>query len=417
MADQTSTIPKGWKMTTLGNQIKVGRGSSPRPIQDFLSDRGIPWVKIADASASETRYIVKTKECIKEEGRSTSVKVGDLIVSNSATPGIPKFMGINACVHDGWLVFSDYKDLDKLYLYYFFLDYRRTLEHSASGTVFVNLQTEIVRNIEMNLPSLPEQQAIASVLSSLDDKIELSREQNKTLEATAQAIFKEWFVNFNFPGANGKMIDSELGQIPEGWRVGKLGDILSNIESGSRPKGGIDSALKNGIPSVGAESIDGVGNYNFSGTKYVTKDFFDLMKRGLVKDYDILIYKDGAYVGKKAMFGLGFPFDIFAVNEHVFILRTNKISNQFFLYFLLKQEELSQLNTNSAQPGLNQEAIKNLRILIPQVDSVNKFGQIVNLLIDKILINSKQIQTLSALRDALLPRLMKGEVRVEEFNS
>ncbi|MDP1760399.1 MAG: restriction endonuclease subunit S, partial [Candidatus Woesebacteria bacterium] len=184
MDNQTSIIPNSWRITKLGNQIRVGRGSSPRPIQDFISDHGIPWVKIADASASETRYIVKTKECIKEEGRSTSVKIGDLIVSNSATPGIPKFLGIDACVHDGWLVFADYKDLDKLYLYYFFLDYRRTLEHSASGTVFVNLQTEIVRNIEMNLPPIAEQQAIAKVLSSLDDKIELLREQNKTLEAT-----------------------------------------------------------------------------------------------------------------------------------------------------------------------------------------------------------------------------------------
>ena len=147
-------------------------------------------------------------------------------------------MGIDACVHDGWLVFSEYKDLDKLFLYYFFLDYRRTLEHSASGTVFVNLQTEIVRNIELNLPSLPEQRAIAGVLSVFDDKIELLREQNKTLEAAAQAIFKEWFVNFNFPGATGKtksrsegssatgMIDSELSKIPEGWRVGKIKDLI-----------------------------------------------------------------------------------------------------------------------------------------------------------------------------------------------
>ena len=126
MINQSAVIPTGWKKTTLGRQIRVGRGSSPRPIHDFLSNCGIPWVKIADASASETRYVLKTKEFIKEEGRSTSVKVGDLIVSNSATPGIPKFMGIDACVHDGWLVFNDYKDLDKLYLYYFFLDYRKT---------------------------------------------------------------------------------------------------------------------------------------------------------------------------------------------------------------------------------------------------------------------------------------------------
>jgi len=111
-------IPENWTETTLGEVLKIGRGSSPRPIQDFIVDKnGIPWVKIADATASSNRYIEKTKEFIKEEGRSTTVLVGDLIVSNSATPGIPKFMKIEACVHDGWLVFSEYKNIDKLYLY------------------------------------------------------------------------------------------------------------------------------------------------------------------------------------------------------------------------------------------------------------------------------------------------------------
>ena len=151
-----NNIPNGWIETTLGRLVKVGRGSSPRPIHNYLSTEGIPWVKIADATASDNKYIEKTKQFIIEEGRSTSVKPGNLIVSNSATPGIPKIMAINACVHDGWLVFDDYNNIDKLFLYYFFLFFRKKLNHSASRSVFKNLKTDIVRNIELIIPTTIE---------------------------------------------------------------------------------------------------------------------------------------------------------------------------------------------------------------------------------------------------------------------
>jgi len=412
MADQTTTIPKGWKMTTLGQQIKVGRGSSPRPIQDFLSDHGIPWVKIADASASETRYITKTKEFIKEEGRSTSVKTGDLIVSNSATPGIPKFMGIDACVHDGWLVFSEYKDLDKLFLYYFFLDYRRTLEHSASGTVFVNLQTEIVRNIELNLPSLPEQRAIAAVLSSLDDKIELLREQNKTLEATAQAVFKEWFVNFNFPGATGKMIDSELGKIPEGWRVGKIKDLV-DILSGF---------------AFSSSNFSQDGKYKLVTIKNVQDRHFDPETKdrlsalpARIPDYckldtgDILLSLTGN-VGRICLVN----GDNFLLNQRVAKLKEKNPSDYAFTYLLFLQDSIFSLlqstASGTAQQNLSPIQTKEIEIIIADRKTLDQFGMVANKLIQKISDNNSQIQTLSRLRDTLLPKLMKGEVRVAGFN-
>ena len=112
------------------------------------------------------------------------------------------------------------------------------------------------------------------------------------------------------------------------------------------------------------------------------------------------------------MFGNGFPFDKFAINEHVFILRSNEKSNQFFLYFLLEQDELATLNANSAQPGLNQEAMKSFQILIPPYELIEKFGIVAKNIVDKILFNSKQIQTLENLRDTLLPKLLSGEVRI-----
>lgn len=420
MADQTgqvkseklrvkSEIPEEWKMTTLGQQIKVGRGSSPLPIQDFLSNNGIPWVKIADASASESRYIEKTREFIKEEGRSTSVKIGDLIVSNSATPGIPKFMKIDACVHDGWLVFSEYKELDKLFLYYFFLDYRRTLEHSASGTVFVNLQTEIVRSIELNLAPLPEQRAIASVLSSLDDKIELLREQNKTLEATAQAIFKEWFVKFNFPvefgvnsgklkrknigykDAGGKMIDSELGQIPEGWRVGTVNDFIKRETISYRCDQ--DDLLSKGKTPIIDQGTSGLYGYTEREPDFQAS-----------KENPVILFTNHTC-------NMWFVNYSFCAIQNVIPFRGNDKYDIFFVYYMTLGR-VSFIEYKGHWPDFEQK-----EYIIPTPKIANEFAEFVKPLQYKIWNNISQIQTLSTLRDTLLPKLMRGEVRVEGFNN
>ena len=215
-----------WKEVRLGDVCSIQRGASPRPIQKFISKEGMPWVKIADATGISSRYISSTSEYIIKEGISKSriVHPGDLIVSNSATPGLPKFMAIEACVHDGWLIIRDLDGIDKVFLYYVFINIRRRLSNQANGSVFMNLKTDIVKDFVIKLPTLDDQRRIASILSSLDRKIELNNKINADLEEMAQAIFKNWFVDFE-PFKDGKFVDSELGMIPEGWKVGKITDI------------------------------------------------------------------------------------------------------------------------------------------------------------------------------------------------
>jgi len=416
MTQTQNKIPKGWKLTRLGNQIKVGRGSSPRPIQNFLSCHGIPWVKIADASASETRYILKTKECIKEEGRSTSVRVGDLIVSNSATPGIPKFMGIDACVHDGWLVFNDYKELNKLYLYYFFLDYRKTLEHSASGTVFVNLQTEIVRNIEILLPPLPEQKAIAGVLSSLDDKIELLREENRTLEEMAQALFKRWFVEFEFPDANGRpyrstggrMIKSELGEIPEGWRVGRLKDF-GNIICGKTPSKSIKKYFNGDILFI---KIPDMHNQIFI---IETED--SLTKIGADSQTNKYIPEDSICVSCIATVGLvSMTIKTSQTNQQINSIIPSEDYFREYLYLSCKNmyKYLNALGTSgSATLNINTKSFSNIVTLVPDKKILKEYSQITKPMFNKMKNNLLEIQSLSRFRDTLLPKLMRGEIRIK----
>lgn len=140
-------VPKGWEVKELGSLMTIKRGGSPRPIKDFISDKGLNWVKISDATAEDNPFLFSTKEYIKYEGLSKTVllKKGSLILSNSATPGLPRFLELDACIHDGWLYFSDIKSLTQEYLYFFFLNIRNDLVAQGNGSVFTNLKTDIVK--------------------------------------------------------------------------------------------------------------------------------------------------------------------------------------------------------------------------------------------------------------------------------
>ncbi|MBN2541642.1 restriction endonuclease subunit S [bacterium] len=279
------------------------------------------------------------------------------------------------------------------------------LNQFALGSSHPLITQTLLKSIDVEICNDPiEQRAIAGVLSSLDDKIDLLHRQNATLEAIAETMFRQWFIE--------RRPEPVEGEEDDEWEEKLLGDILTSIESGSRPKGGINPDLTDGIPSIGAENINGLGKYNYASTRYISEDFYKNMKKGIVKDYDILIYKDGAYIGKKSMFANGFPFYKCAVNEHVFILRTNRIYEQLFLYFALHQEELALLNANSAQPGLNQTSMKSFKVYFPDLGKIKLFSNNIKPLIDKIFVNGNHIHKLENLRDTLLPKLMSGEVRV-----
>jgi type I restriction enzyme S subunit len=395
MTQKNNQIPEGWVKTTLGAIVKINRGSSPRPIQKYLTNKpGIPWVKISDATASQSRKIEETKEFIIEGGRSTTVYPGDLIVSNSATPGIPKFMSIEACVHDGWLTFNENKKINDLYLYYFFVNFRKHLEHAAVGTVFKNLKTETVKNIELNLPPLYEQKAIAGVLGCLDDKIELLREQNKTLEALGQALFKKWFVDFNFPDKNGnpykdsggEMIESELGVIPTNWKPGKFVEITS-ISSGKRPNEKSDHESKTyNVPLYGASKI-----------------------MGYVKDY---LYNEKILItGRVGTHGIiNKVYENCWPSDNTLVL-TSKFFN--FSFYSMKALDFKKMNKGAVQPLITQTDMKNTPLVLPDEMILNNFETLLNPIEYNIYNNKKQIQTLSKMRDTLLPELISGSIRVK----
>jgi type I restriction enzyme S subunit len=402
-----------WIKKKVGDLCVVGRGSSPRPINNpaYFEGGKIPWIKIADATASG-KFIYKTKEVVTELGASFSRRLqpGALIIATSGVSlGQIKLLGVEGCIHDGWLYVNNFNGIDKEFLYYRLLIMQDEFLGRAYGAAIQNINTEILRESEIYLPPISIQLKIASILSAYDDLIENNLKRIRLLEEAVRILYKNEFGNF-------QVSNKEFDTLPKGWVVKSIGDIYSKLESGSRPKGGIDKELNVGIASVGAENVIGLGKYNYQNEKLITEAFFEKMNRGIIEDRDILIYKDGAYIGKTTLFQGGFPHEKCCVNEHVFLLRTKDINYQYFLFFTLNQnlyfEKMQQLNANAAQPGINQESLKSLKIIWPSLNAVKEFNKEIELVIKLIFNLAKQNTKLREARDILLPRLMSEEIEV-----
>src|SRR5699024_3701762 len=156
-----------------------------------------------------------------------------------ATPGLPKIMKTKAFIHDGWLLLRNFKNVRKEFLYYVLIQNREKLLQLSNGSVFNNLKTDIVKNFKVNIPSLKTQDVILRMITMIEDKIDLNKQIIENLEELSQTLFKRWFVDFEFPDENGnpykssggEMVDSELGEIPKGWKIAKLRSIV-NIRTG-----------------------------------------------------------------------------------------------------------------------------------------------------------------------------------------
>jgi type I restriction enzyme S subunit len=306
------------------------------------------------------------------------------------------------------------------YLYYALRTKLSLLQSYSSGVTTKFLTLVILHNIDLEVPTKISQEKIIKILSAYDDLIENNTRRIQILEEMAQRIYREWFVNFHFPGYEKvKFVDSELRRIPEGWEALSMGDILRTIESGSRPKGGIDPN-ETGIPSIGAENILGLGKYEFDKEKYVSVEFFKGIRKGKIGSGDVLLYKDGAKIGRKSMFRDDFPHEVCCINEHVFILRTNSRCSQNYLYFYLDRSDVTKmiisLNANAAQPGINQTGVKSLSILLPKRELIVLFDEQVNSLLALLFNLAKKNQLLRKKRDLLLPKLISSKIDVENMD-
>lgn len=355
-----------------------------------------------------------------ETHKRTQLEPNDILITNSGTIGR---MALVKDIPETYrttfqksvaIVKPDISVVLPTYLYYKLQNCVTDFVNCSNGSAQKNLLLGTIRKFQIDLhEDFAQQERLSSILAAYDNLIENNQKQIKLLEEAARRLYKEWFVDLRFPGYEDTPI---VDGVPEGWKKCLLGDINCSLESGSRPKGGIDASLVDGVPSIGAENVIGLGCYNYSSEKLITKDFFSKMKRGKLCDKDILIYKDGAYIGRTSLFQDGFPHLEAAVNEHVFLLHAADEHIQYYLFFTLYQQEyyqkMQKLNKNAAQPGINSKAMMSLPVLLPTEDILDGFDSFATPLMHKIFNLAKQNRRLELARDRLLPKLMSGEIEV-----
>jgi type I restriction enzyme S subunit len=441
-----------WRDVQLGNVAQIRRGSSPRPIIDFMANDGMPWVKIADATQSNSRFIDSTKEFIKQEGvpRSVIVEKDDLILSNSGTAGLPKFMGLTACVHDGWQVFKELDGIDKEFLYYTLINIRSRLLFNAYDSTMKNLTLDMVREAKINLPPLPIQKKIAHILSTLDEKIELNQKINQTLEEIAQALFKSWFVDFDPVhakaeckseqeletaatklGISKEILDlfpsefeeSEMGMIPKGWNIVKFEDIAS-VRKGLSYKGKHKSENEDDTPMFNLGNFGRSGQYRPEKIAHYNGDYKDrhLIRGGQLMIANTDMTQDRIILGlpllvpKLVDADMIFTHHVFAIDFNSSDLESTLKYYIFYTFLNPKFREIAEgYATGTTVLALPKDGVMQFNLLLATDKVIESFNEIVHELVEKMISNKSEIETLQKTRDTLLPKLLSGELDVSEI--
>lgn len=283
---------------------------------------------------------------------------------------------------------------------------KKWITGNAVGTTMLNLSKGILSNLPLLVPSHEDQRRIASILSSLDRKIELNNKINADLEEMAQAIFKNWFVDFE-PFKDGKFVDSELGKIPEGWKVGRLTDVIKLMPGGT-PKTSEPLYWDNGtIPFFSPKDVNGV--YCFATEKHITETGLNKCSSNLYPKDTIFITCRGT-VGKVCLAACDM-----AMNQSNYAIKAIDGYSQYYIFFLVKSvvERLIKKSNGAVFSAITSKDFDE-EILIPSQKAVEDFTNVIDGFFRRIFTIGTENSRLSTLRDTLLPRLMSGELEGPE---
>ena len=374
-----------------------------------------------------------SKSSLDKISKRTKLTKDDVVVSTVGTIGKSAVIKSNKINYDFQRSVGIIKcDLNKIlpdYLYYYFNQnlVKKRLTDIANVSIQKCLYISDLNSLIIDYhEDIEDQKKIVRTLDKISNKIDLNNEFNSKLLKIIRKIFNYWFVQFDFPNNKNEPYKSNGGEltwnelferkIPKGWRVTSLDKVLEVIESGDRPKGKVTENIS-GIPSIGAENIIEIGKYKFDQEKFVPTDFFNKMKKGIIKSNDVLLYKDGLGVGRVSMFKNNFPYEKCSINSHVFILRSNELISQNYLYFWLEQPYIKsfikRLGLNSSQPGINQDDVKEIPIMIPNKEAIQQFDKFIEKKVDLIFLNSKKNKQLIDFKNWLLPMLMNGQAIIK----
>ena len=308
-------------------------------------------------------------------------------------------------------------NINNRYLYYYLtsdktLNYLQTIAEGRSGT-FPQITFNELKIIEIDLPPLEEQEKIANILSSLDDKIELNNEMNKTLEEMAQSIFKRWFVDFEFPNedgepyksSGGEIVDSELGMIPKGWEVKCLGDI-GNVITGKTPSAKVEGSYGDECNFITPRDITD-SPIILNTERKLSSIGINNLKKNLVCKNSIGVSCIGSNLGEVYITGEN---SITNQQINTVVLDESHIYPYIYIYLKNMKNEFLNMAGGSAVPIINKTSFSGINILMPDMYILNKFVQSTTCYFERIEENLKENESLIALRDNLLPKLMSGEI-------
>ena len=283
----------------------------------------------------------------------------------------------------------------------------------ASGTTVIGIKSSELKKVNINLPPLEEQKKIANVLSSLDDKIELNNEMNKTLEEMAESIFKRWFVDFEFPNedgepyksSGGEIVDSELGMIPKGWEVKCLGDI-GNVITGKTPSAKIEGSYGDECNFITPRDITN-SPIIIDTERKLSSIGINNLKKNLVSKNSIGVSCIGSNLGEVYITGEN---SITNQQINTVVLDKGHIHPYVYIYLKNMKDEFLNMAGGSAVPIINKTSFSGINILMPDMYILNKFVQSITCYFERIEENLRENESLIELRDSLLPKLMSGEI-------
>lgn len=360
------------------------------------------------------------KESFSKINKRTKLENGDLVISTVGVLGklaIIKTENLNYDFQRSvGIVKCDEKKINTKYLYYYlntqFVQNR--LNHLSKGAVQKCLFISDLKNLEIDFPDLSTQQKIASVLSALDDKIELNNRINAELEAMAKTLYDYWFVQFDFPNeeakpyksSGGKMVYNETlkREIPEGWEVKKLKKVLKTYLGGTPSTKNLEYWRGN-IPWLNSGEV---ANFPLINTEqFISKEAVKNSSTKFLKKGSVLL----SITRHLRVNILGIDA---CVNQSVAGIEENEKFKYPYIYFFLINDinRLMSLRSGAQQPHINKETVDTIPFLVPSENILNKYYIIATPIFEKIFNNAKQNQELSALRDWLLPMLMNGQVKV-----
>ncbi|OIR23819.1 restriction endonuclease subunit S [Bathymodiolus thermophilus thioautotrophic gill symbiont] len=452
---QRNDLPSGWRVVELGNVISIiGGGTPKRNILDYWNG-DIPWLTVKDFN-NDLRHIDTVSESITKLGlEKSSTKIlsnGQIIISARGTVGklaqIIKPMAFNQSCYG---INGKTNFLINDYLYYllkFSIDGLKRISH---GAVFDTITKNTFQHINSVIPPLSEQKAIANILGKLDDKIELNRQINQTLETMAQTLFKSWFVDFDpvidnalkagnpipdslKPQANKrKAIKSTLPQatqnlfpnrfvfndilkkwIPEGWEVGNIGNIAKCISKGTTPKK-IDTSDKEcDIPFLKVRNISNFGDISDRLDLIPREVHNKQLKRSILKQDDVLVSIAGT-IGRVAI--VPQKLDNSNCNQAIAFIRLENIKEHkiFMHQWLISkfiQDKISLKVVQAVQANVSLKTIAELEIIFPKQKVLFEWNKKLAIIYESLNTNKEQVKTLTKLRDTLLPKLISGKIRV-----